>query len=448
MIWLAILFVFVSAYNEFSFYSLFPFITENFEGNNGWKDGSILYLFLILSVISNIGRIVGFAIWRYTEIKLKTKDLVTLCFGLSSLVYIYYGFAINIYMLASARFLIRMIYSNDEIMKKYLKESCKTSEVHMYTIIMGIVEKIGSIIGLLLGSYLYTYRFPNTEKFPLLTIGIVSALITFVIFVANCIHSKKIINISCELSCCGTADQNHMVAHYSDDSDDEIRIRNDNNDNREPTNMNEHREIPNIYEFITSIVSFSSVHNMYRFIMVVYLFLNKYNIENIGNIMAITEVSGLIFSALLAYLSDYVSNGCVYTFTHFVLICAVSFFPFIMQITNFLSTLQIGIIILINCTVEISFRIILTFNNAVLKKYRSNNTKWAIYSMSTIFTNIISILIVSGITPLIKYTNENEYRQYVIDKHTPFYVTSILFGFSFVYFSCNSRKIMLGDGRV
>jgi hypothetical protein len=443
MIWLAILFVFVSAYNEFSFYSLFPFITENFEGNNGWKDGSIVYLFLILNVIHNIGRIVGFSIWKYSEIKLKTKHLVTICFGLSSIVYIFYGLSTNIYMLAVARFLIGMIYSNDEIMKKYLKESCKTTEVNMYTIIMAIVGKIGSIIGLLLGSYLYTYRFPNTDKFPLLTIGIVSSIISFLIFVINCIHAKKLININCKLSCCNRADQNQMVTYYSDDSEDEIRVRNHDRNNREP--LDEPIETPNVYEFIISVVSFSSVHNMYRFIMVVYLFFNKYDIKNIGNIMAITEASGLIFGALLGYISDHVSNEHMYYFTHFVLIGIVSFFPFIMQITDYLSTLQIGVIILINCIAEISFCIILTFNNSVLKKHRSNNTKWAIYSMSTIFTNVISILFVSGITPLIKYTNENEYKKYVIDKHTPFYVTSLLFGFSLVYFAYNSKKINLID---
>jgi len=445
MIGLAILFIFVSAYNEYSFYSLFPFITERFGQTEQEKNDNITFLFLLLSAIHGIGRIIGFAVWKYFDIKVKAKHLITICFGLSSLTYILYGFSVNIYMLAISRLIIGMIYSNDEILKKYLREACKTSKVNMYTIIMGVVEKVGSISGLLLGSHLYDYGF---DKFPLLTLGIVSAAIMLILFVVNCIHAKRIISINCDFTCCNLVGQDGSFTFYSDSDDDEIGTRT--GQDRENIHNDVHRQqiddhlndSTGAHEFIASIVSFSSLYNMYRYIVILYLFFNQYDVTTIGNILAVVEAAGLVFDTVLAKISPYVENVCAYSLIHMILMGVIVFFPFITDVTAQLSNTQIAVIVAICCVVEISFRMVLAFNNAVLKTFRLNETKWKIYSMSTVFTNILSILFITAMTPLIKYTNANELKKYVIDRHTPFYVTAILYLFSLVFLLCNIRKII------
>ena len=187
-----------------------------------------------------------------------------------------------------------------------------------------------------------------------------------------------------------------------------------------------------------SIVYFSSLYNAYRYLVVIYLYWNKYDIVNIGNIMAITEAGGLVFNFVTTKIVPYTENHekHVFIFVYFVLGGIISFFPFIMDLTENSSTMQMGIIVLINGIIEISYGIIVTLNNAIFKKYTLNSTRWSVYSWATILTNIISIVFITCITILMRYTKDNEYE------YTPFYAISGLFGILIILYNCFGDSII------
>lgn len=433
MIWLAILFVFVSSYNEFAFFSLFPFITDQFEKD---PEVSIMYFLLLLNAIHNIGRIFGFAIYRYFVAKISKESLMNGCFALSCLVYIFYGFSNSILWLAISRFLIGMTCPNYEIMKKYFKEMTRTSEENTYSILMTLVEKAGSIGGLLISSYLYFYKIPGTEQYPLLTLSIVSAIMLFCIFLVHCLCANNRIRINCLCKC---NDEHGIVRFYSDDSDDDIHVRRERD--HDPAARNLYREQADTKPFIMNVVYFSSLYNTYRYLVVIYLYWNRYDVTDIGNIMAITEAGGLIFGFIVSKIAPSLTNLEKYVYPTIFLILAgiISFFPFIMQITPQSSNLQMGIIILTNGFIEILYGLILTLNNTILKKYRLNTTRWSVYSWATILTNVISILFITLITILMSHTKDNEY------KYTPFYSISSMFGLFIIIFVCCKKQITQSD---
>lgn len=429
MIWLATLFVFVSSYNEFAFYSLFPFITEKFEGS---KEVNIMYFLLLLIAIHNIGRICGFAIWKYCVVSVRKETLMNVCFGLSSLVYTFYGFSKTMGWLVASRFLIGLMCPNYEIMKKYFKEQNRSIDENVYTVVINIVEKVGAITGLLVGSYLYTYKFPNTENYPLLTLSIVSSMMLFFIFIVHFLFASNRIRINC--TCNLNPESDDRIRLYSDGSDDEIQITRNETENMGVQNVPHEN---NTWAFMTTIVYFSSLYNTYRYLMIIYLFWNKYGIISIGNIIAVTEGFGFVFKIILPKVCTCLTDNekMVFQTAYFILVGVISFFPFIMQVTPFFSNLQIGIIILVNGIIEILYGLVTVLNNGILKKYRLQNVRWSIYSWVTILSNVVSIVFITIITILIVYTKDTEYS------FVPFYCISALLVCLMVIFQCLADQI-------
>ena len=84
MLFIIVSYIFISSFNENAFNSLFPFLTEQFlpkEYNN------TLYYYLILLALYNIGKICGFKLWKCINIKIKTIDLISCCFLLSTILW-------------------------------------------------------------------------------------------------------------------------------------------------------------------------------------------------------------------------------------------------------------------------------------------------------------------------------------------------------------------------
>jgi hypothetical protein len=384
---------------------------------------------LFLNAIHNIGRIVGFTLWKYCIVKVSKENLMNFCFAFSSLIYIFYGFSNGITWLAISRFLIGMLSPNYEIMKKYFKEQNRTLDTNVYMITVTIFEKLGSIMGLLMSSYLYIYQFPNTEQFPLLTLGIVSSIMIFIVFLIHFLFIGNRVSITCTVNCC--VNDNNMVNYYGEDSDDNIPAIEENEIRR-----NEN-EIFNSHKFISTIVYFSSLYNMYKYLMIIYLFWNQYTISDISKILTIIECIGFVFNFLITKIYAYLINQEKFIIigTCVVLAGLISFFPFITELTPDQTVYQQGIIVLVAGIIEVLYNLILVLNNGILKKYRLRSTRWTIYSWTTILNNITSILAVTVITIIMIYTKGTQYNL------VPFYSISSLFSPLILYVFCYGEEI-------
>lgn len=457
MIYSPFFFVFISSYNEYTFYSLYPFITNDYLGETNEKK---LYFYLLLCSFFGIGKIIGFMIWKYFDLRIKNKNLISICFLLSSIVYILWSFSVNIYMLAVTRFVMGMICSNFEIMKKFIKETCGNINSNKYEIIMAIVSKMGGICGLFLGSYLYFYRIPGMRDYPLFTNGIISSIIMILLFINNYIFVNRKIVLNCNCLCKCIDNNDLIVSNRIDDSDEssddsDIEIEN-NNSVIIGSNINDEIFNKRANMFISSIVIFSGIYNSYKYLIVLYLYYYKYDVINISNIWTSIEGFSFVCQMLCSYLVSLGENieYIIYMIMIFVMAIIGTSITLIIKFTDYFSVEQIGLIVGICCINEFAYNIIFIINNKNLKNYPSNKLKWKIFSFATVITQIFSIVLISCMTVLMDYVgnfdkiNNNTNSsiiisaEYVFDEYTPFYLVTLLYLFFLVYFKCN-RDIIL-----
>lgn len=471
------LFIFISAYNEYLIYSLFPFLTERYFNSDNDK---ILYYFLLLTSVYGMGRIIGYVLWKYLDIKIKIKKLVRTCLFLSIVIYLIWGFSVNIYMLVITRFVMGVVCSNFEIIKKFIKQMSNDNS-NTYEIKSNIFMKVGDVCGLFLGSYLYIYKIPGTENFPLLTNGIISSIIITILLLYDFLVSNNylILNCFCNCKCNDNNDFINPLSYTSsdsresdssdNDSDNEIStgVENNNENNNGNNNINIARD--SIYKFIFLIVYFSGVYNSYKYLVILYLYYYSYGVLNITNILAIIECFGYFVGFILQYFNNFINSYDQFLYVVMIILKIIlfAFFPYIIKITDYNSLRQIVLIIFICCVNEFAYNIILIINNNILKKYPTRNMKWKIYYSSIFLTQIATLLIVTALSFLMIYTgsfnnldtetennntsnntntnnNSNPRKFYIkniIDEYTPFYVLSILYIIFLIYYKLINKYI-------
>lgn len=420
MKYLLYLFALLAAYNEYTFYVLFPFITETFLQSN---NENILIAFWALNSFNEIGKIFGFGLWKYSALKIKSKNLISFCYFLSCLIYIFYGFCSNIYMLAASRFLFGIIASNFDVVKKYMKDICKRSESNKHLILTNMFSKLGSVLGILAGSYLYINNFTNSNKFPLLSIGIVSSITMFLVSIINITQSHDLIRCSCDYYC---KNQRQGITVNSDSSSDD-----ENQQDEITTARNDNIEIDekNKNIFICYVVLFSGFYNILRYIVIIYMFYFGYSLKSISNIWAIIEGTKFITDLTVKCCNQCIveNKKTLYIFSNVFFTVIPSAIIYAITSTKDSIILQSGFIIGLFTIVDTLYNINTLLNNNTLKKYRTYNTKWNIYSFVIIFTMIFTMCLVTCFTFLIRNLYYKDIKTYVIDKHTPFYILSILF---------------------